>query len=241
MYNVAVDYQGAGVRIDLATKAEEDRHGADWEWWLVEGKRRIGFPVQAKRGLAAGDTTHGPVRIGAELGEDPAPQSEPSRPAGLAPVPRSKGRAFFLPQGGPRSTHRAGRAQPFRDSTVRFSDCLGRTAALAHRTAITRLFAYPATSGGFTALSSGKFVWPGLRVNRGSIVKTSYLCNKINAIWRRGRDSNLLYSAWEGWLPFDFCSVVPALRARPRRRWNSGRCVRVLHRAELKSSLAHRG
>jgi hypothetical protein len=49
LYNIAVAHQGKDIVIDLATKPAEAKHGADWEWWLVCGKKGIGFRVQAKR------------------------------------------------------------------------------------------------------------------------------------------------------------------------------------------------
>jgi len=49
LYNIAVAHQGKDIAIDLATKPAEKKHGADWEWWLVQGKKGLGFRVQAKR------------------------------------------------------------------------------------------------------------------------------------------------------------------------------------------------
>jgi hypothetical protein len=49
LYNVALAHQGTKIIIHLATKPEEKKHGADWEWWLVRGGRGFGFRVQAKR------------------------------------------------------------------------------------------------------------------------------------------------------------------------------------------------
>ena len=51
LYNIAVAHQDTDIVIDLATKAAESKHGADWEWWLVRGKKGLGlgFRVQAKR------------------------------------------------------------------------------------------------------------------------------------------------------------------------------------------------
>jgi hypothetical protein len=49
LYNLALAHQGADIVIDLATKPAEAKHGADWEWWLVRGRKGLGFRVQAKR------------------------------------------------------------------------------------------------------------------------------------------------------------------------------------------------
>jgi Family of unknown function (DUF6615) len=54
LYNVALAHQGNDIVIDLATKAAEAKHGADWEWWLVRGGKGLGFRVQAKRLFANG-------------------------------------------------------------------------------------------------------------------------------------------------------------------------------------------
>lgn len=54
LYNIAIAHQGADIVVDLATKAAEAKHGADWEWWLVRGKKGLGFRVQAKRLFANG-------------------------------------------------------------------------------------------------------------------------------------------------------------------------------------------
>src|SRR5919201_552842 len=55
LYNIALAHQGKDIVIDLATKAAEAKHGADWEWWLVRGKKALGFRVQAKRLFANGE------------------------------------------------------------------------------------------------------------------------------------------------------------------------------------------
>jgi hypothetical protein len=49
LYNIALKHQGQNLTVELATKPEEKKHGADWEWWLVRGTKTIGFRVQAKR------------------------------------------------------------------------------------------------------------------------------------------------------------------------------------------------
>ncbi len=49
VYNLAVVHQQKDFRIDLATKAAESKHGADWEWWFTKGNTGICFRVQAKR------------------------------------------------------------------------------------------------------------------------------------------------------------------------------------------------
>jgi hypothetical protein len=54
LYNIAVSHQHTDIVIDLATKPAEAKHGADWEWWLVRGKKGLGFRVQAKRLFADG-------------------------------------------------------------------------------------------------------------------------------------------------------------------------------------------
>jgi hypothetical protein len=55
LYEIAFAHKGTheiGVR--LATKPAENRHGADWEWWLVKNGKGVGFRVQAKRLFANG-------------------------------------------------------------------------------------------------------------------------------------------------------------------------------------------
>jgi hypothetical protein len=42
------------IAIHLATKHEEAKHGADWEWWFIYRGKGIGFRVQAKRLFASG-------------------------------------------------------------------------------------------------------------------------------------------------------------------------------------------
>jgi hypothetical protein len=54
LYNIAIAHQGTDIVIDLATKPAEAKHGADWEWWLVRGRKGLGFRVQAKRLFANG-------------------------------------------------------------------------------------------------------------------------------------------------------------------------------------------
>ncbi len=54
LYNIAIAHQGKDIQILLATKPAEKKHGADWEWWLVRGKKGLGFRVQAKRLFADG-------------------------------------------------------------------------------------------------------------------------------------------------------------------------------------------
>jgi len=50
LYNIAVAHQYSGnIKIRIATKKEEKKHGADWEWWLVKNKKSICYRVQAKR------------------------------------------------------------------------------------------------------------------------------------------------------------------------------------------------
>jgi hypothetical protein len=49
LYNIALPHQGKNITITLATKPAEKRHGADWEWWFINGTKCLGFRVQAKR------------------------------------------------------------------------------------------------------------------------------------------------------------------------------------------------
>ena len=48
-YNIALVHQGTNFVVDLATKPQEFKHGADWEWWFTSGSNGYGFRVQAKR------------------------------------------------------------------------------------------------------------------------------------------------------------------------------------------------
>ena len=54
LYSMALAHQGKGIRIDLATKPAEKKHGADWEWWLIKRGRGVCFRIQAKRLFANG-------------------------------------------------------------------------------------------------------------------------------------------------------------------------------------------
>jgi hypothetical protein len=54
LYNIAVAHAGSKIIINLATKQEEKKHGADWEWWLIHKSKGIGFRVQAKRLFPSG-------------------------------------------------------------------------------------------------------------------------------------------------------------------------------------------
>jgi hypothetical protein len=49
LYNIALAHQATGIVVDLATKAAEAKHGADWEWWFIRGNKGRCFRVQAKR------------------------------------------------------------------------------------------------------------------------------------------------------------------------------------------------
>jgi hypothetical protein len=50
LYEIAVEHEGTrDIRITLATKPAEARHGADWTWWLVKGRNCLSLRVQAKR------------------------------------------------------------------------------------------------------------------------------------------------------------------------------------------------
>lgn len=50
LYDIALARQVVGdIDITLATKHQEAKHGADWEWWFVRHGQTIKFRVQAKR------------------------------------------------------------------------------------------------------------------------------------------------------------------------------------------------
>lgn len=49
LYGIAAAHQGKSIVVDLATKPAENKHGADWEWWLVRKNQGLCFRVQAKR------------------------------------------------------------------------------------------------------------------------------------------------------------------------------------------------
>ena len=50
LYEMALAHELDGkIAISLATKPQEARHGADWEWWLINGNMGVSFRVQAKR------------------------------------------------------------------------------------------------------------------------------------------------------------------------------------------------
>jgi hypothetical protein len=49
LYEIALAHRGRDIAVTLATKPQEARHGADWEWWLVRGNVGVSFRVQAKR------------------------------------------------------------------------------------------------------------------------------------------------------------------------------------------------
>jgi Family of unknown function (DUF6615) len=49
LYAIAAAHQHKNIVVDLATKPAENKHGADWEWWLVRHKQALCFRVQAKR------------------------------------------------------------------------------------------------------------------------------------------------------------------------------------------------
>jgi hypothetical protein len=49
LYEIALAHRGGNFAVTLATKPQEARHGADWEWWLVKGNIGVSFRVQAKR------------------------------------------------------------------------------------------------------------------------------------------------------------------------------------------------
>jgi hypothetical protein len=50
LYEIALAHGKSGeISIKLATKPQETKHGADWEWWFVKGGHAVSFRVQAKR------------------------------------------------------------------------------------------------------------------------------------------------------------------------------------------------
>jgi hypothetical protein len=49
LYNIAKRHHAKDVVIVPATKLQEAKHGADWEWWFIRNGKGIGFRVQAKR------------------------------------------------------------------------------------------------------------------------------------------------------------------------------------------------
>ncbi|MGY4476957.1 DUF6615 family protein [Bradyrhizobium sp. USDA 3364] len=49
LFDIAAAHQQKDIVIDLATKPAENKHGADWEWWLVHKNQGICFRIQAKR------------------------------------------------------------------------------------------------------------------------------------------------------------------------------------------------
>lgn len=49
LYNIAKRHHSKDVVIVPATKPQEAKHGADWEWWFIRNGKGIGFRVQAKR------------------------------------------------------------------------------------------------------------------------------------------------------------------------------------------------
>lgn len=54
LYNIAKAHQHDRIAIYPATKPQEARHGADWEWWFTYGNHGIGYRVQAKRLFPSG-------------------------------------------------------------------------------------------------------------------------------------------------------------------------------------------
>lgn len=49
LYGIARNTQTSQIAVYPATKPQESKHGADWEWWFTRGGRGFGFRVQAKR------------------------------------------------------------------------------------------------------------------------------------------------------------------------------------------------
>jgi len=54
LYNIARKHRSKDVLIVPATKPQEAKHGADWEWWFTRNGKGIGFRVQAKRLFPSG-------------------------------------------------------------------------------------------------------------------------------------------------------------------------------------------
>ena len=54
LLNLATGFQGNGLFVQLFTKAQERRNGADWEFWFVQGTKAAGLRVQAKRLFPSG-------------------------------------------------------------------------------------------------------------------------------------------------------------------------------------------
>ena len=54
LLNLATGFHGHGLLVQLFTKAEEKKNGADWEFWFVQGTRAAGLRVQAKRLFPSG-------------------------------------------------------------------------------------------------------------------------------------------------------------------------------------------
>jgi hypothetical protein len=54
LYDIAIAHQYGEIIIRPAKKPAEHKHGADWEWWLVHGKKGLPFRIQAKRLFPSG-------------------------------------------------------------------------------------------------------------------------------------------------------------------------------------------
>lgn len=54
LYQVARHHQSGAIEVSLATKPQEYKHGADWEWWFTAKGSSFGFRVQAKRLFPSG-------------------------------------------------------------------------------------------------------------------------------------------------------------------------------------------
>jgi hypothetical protein len=54
LFNILRKHRTGSIAVIAATKPEEAKHGADWEWWITRSHRGVGFRVQAKRLFPSG-------------------------------------------------------------------------------------------------------------------------------------------------------------------------------------------
>ena len=54
LFNIARRHLGDGIAVIPATKPQEAKHGADWEWWFTRDGQGVGYRVQAKRLFPSG-------------------------------------------------------------------------------------------------------------------------------------------------------------------------------------------
>lgn len=54
LYNIARQHQSGNITVIPATRPQEAKHGADWEWWFTRRGRGVGYRVQAKRLFPSG-------------------------------------------------------------------------------------------------------------------------------------------------------------------------------------------